>query len=55
MVFKRLPYIEELFVKGYVNDKNPKDVIDQIVYLDEDIVLKFPLRFHKPVSRTILL
>lgn len=53
VLFKRLTNIDDLALKGNVNRNNPKDSLDQIVYLDgnEDIILKHSVKFHNNVSR----
>lgn len=50
-LFKRLAYIDDLVVKGNINNKKFNEVLDDIVYLDEDIVLTNMIKFHKPVSK----
>lgn len=53
-LFKRLQYIDELVVKGNVNNKNPDEVIDQITYIDQDINLTNTKKFYEPVRKTFL-
>ncbi|XP_030761298.1 uncharacterized protein LOC115886340 isoform X2 [Sitophilus oryzae] len=50
VVFQRLPYIKDLKINGTINDQIIEDLLNQLVYTDDDIYLEKDVIFEEPVN-----